>query len=184
MNRILSGALALLLIASPFTALAHGSGESTHTSAATSDKPAATTGPAITVGDIQIVGAFSRATLPNAPVGAGYLVITNAGTADDRLVSASSPVAGKTQLHAMKMEGDVMKMGELGDGVVIPAGSSVTFAPGGSHIMFMDLTQPLVEGTTFTVTLTFEKAGTVDVQLEVGAINADEAPCASTDHTE
>jgi periplasmic copper chaperone A len=117
-------------------------------------------------------------------VGAGYLVGTNTGTADDRLVSVSSDVAGMAQLHTMKMEGDVMKMSELGVGVVIPAGGSVTFAPGGNHIMFMELKQPLVEGTTFPATLAFEKAGTIDVRFEVGAINADEAPCASTDHAE
>jgi copper(I)-binding protein len=182
MNRILSGALALLLIACPITVFAHGSGEHAGMSAETSGEPV-DAGPAVTVGDLQISSAFSRATLPNAPVGAGYLVVTNTGTADDRLVSASSDIAGMTQFHTMKMEGDVMKMSELGEGVVIPAGGSVTFAPGGNHIMFMELKQPLVEGTTFPVTLTFEKAGTIEVRFEVGAINADQAPCAS-DHAE
>jgi periplasmic copper chaperone A len=179
MNRILSGALALLLLVSPITALAHESGEHADMSA----EPVAT-GPAVMLGDIEIAGAFSRATLPNAPVGAGYLVITNKGATDDRFVSASAAFAGETQLHTMTMEGDVMKMNELGDGIVIPAGGSVTFAPGGNHVMFMKLTQPLVEGTQIPVTLTFEKAGSIEVQLEVGAINADEAPCASAGHAE
>ncbi|MEQ1900059.1 MAG: copper chaperone PCu(A)C [Devosia sp.] len=128
---------------------------------------------AITLGDLEITGPFTRATLPNAPVGAGFMVITNHGSADDRLVSASSPVAGITQIHEMKMEGDLMKMAELPDGLVIPARQSVTLAPGGFHVMFMDLKQPIVEGTTIPVTLTFENAGSIEVQLAVGPIDAD-----------
>ncbi|MEO7222478.1 MAG: copper chaperone PCu(A)C [Devosia sp.] len=175
MNRILSGALALLLLASPVTALAHASGAATSTEA-----PAG--GPAVTIGDLEITGAFSRATLPNAPVGAGYLTITNTGTTDDSLVSVTSPVAGVTQIHKMKMEGDVMKMSGLGDGLVIPAGQSVTLAPGGLHIMFMELAEPLVEGSMVPLTMTFATAGTIEVQLAVGAINADEPSHDMTGH--
>ncbi len=126
-------------------------------------------GAAVTVGDLEISGAFTRATLPNAPVAGGYLTIANTGAEDDRLVAVSTPAAGMSQIHEMKMEGDVMKMNELPDGLVIPAGGSVSLAPGGYHLMFMDLRGPLVEGETVTVTLTFEKAGTVDVQLPVGS---------------
>lgn len=153
MNRILSGAIALLLMLSPISALAHE---------------------VFTLGTLEISDGFSRATLPNAPVGAGYLTITNKGTADDTLVSASSPVAGMTQIHEMKMEGDVMKMNEVAGGLIIPAGQSVVLAPGGLHIMFMDLKQALVEGSTIPVTLTFATGGTIEVQLAVGSINADE----------
>jgi copper(I)-binding protein len=153
MNRILSGALALVLTLSPIAAFAHD---------------------VVTLGALEISGAFSRATLPNAPVGAGYLTITNRGTADDTLVSATSPVAGVTQIHEMKMEGDVMKMNEVEGGLVIPAGQSVTLEPGGFHIMFMELKQAFVEGSMVPVTLTFANAGTVEVELMVGPINADE----------
>ena len=107
-------------------------------------------------------------------MGAGYITITNKGTADDTLVSAASPVAGMTQIHEMKMEGDVMKMNEVEGGLVIPAGQSVMLAPGGFHIMFMDLKEQLVEGSTVPVTLTFATAGTIEVKLVVGSINADE----------
>jgi len=127
-----------------------------------------------TIGDLTITGAFTRATLPNAPVGGAYLTITNSGTADDRLVSASTPAAGMTQIHEMKMDGDVMKMNELPDGLVIPAGQSVALEPGGYHLMLMQLTGPLVEGTKVPVTLTFEKAGTVEVEVDVGGIAAKE----------
>lgn len=168
MNRILSGALALLLLASPVTALAQDTDDHATT--------------VVIIGDLEITEAFSRATLPNAPVGAGYLTITNTGTTDDTLVSLTSPVAGVTQIHEMKMEGDVMKMTALGDGLVIPAGQSVTLAPGGFHLMFMDLKEPLVEGGKVPLTLTFATAGTIEVQLEIGAINADEAPCVGAEH--
>nr|WP_314262594.1 copper chaperone PCu(A)C [uncultured Devosia sp.] len=130
----------------------------------------------IHLGDIDISLPFSRATLPNAPVGGGFLTITNKGAEDDRLVSATSSVAGDTQIHEMAMEGDVMKMRELADGLVIPAGETVTLEPGGFHIMFMKLNQPFVEGETVTVTLTFEKAGTVEVPLPVQSPAADGAP--------
>ena len=125
-----------------------------------------------TIGDLTIAGAFTRATLPNAPVGGAYLTITNSGAADDRLVSASTPAAGMTQIHEMKMDGDVMKMNELPDGLVVPAGQTVKLEPGGYHLMLMKLTGPLVEGTKVPVTLTFEKAGTVEVEVEVGGIAA------------
>lgn len=153
MNRILSGAIALLLLLPPVAAIAHE---------------------VFTLGTLEISAGFTRATLPNAPVGAGYLTITNKGTADDTLVSASSPVAGMTQIHEMKMEGDVMKMNEIEGGIVVPAGQSVMLAPGGLHIMFMDLKEPLVEGAKVPVTLSFATAGTIEIELVVGSINAAE----------
>jgi uncharacterized protein YcnI/copper(I)-binding protein len=121
----------------------------------------------VTVGALEISGGFTRATLPNAPVGGGYVSITNKGGEADRLVSAASPVAGVTQIHEMKMEGDLMKMNEVPGGVEIPAGETVSLKPGGLHIMFMQLAQPLVEGTKVPLTLTFEKAGSVEVELSV-----------------
>jgi copper(I)-binding protein len=128
----------------------------------------------VTVGGLTISGAFARATLPNAPVGGGFLTIVNSGSEADRLIAAATPVAGEVQLHEMKMEGDVMKMAELANGIEIPAGATVTLAPGGLHLMFMQLKEPLVEGTKVPVTLTFEKAGTVEVEVEIGGIAAKE----------
>jgi copper(I)-binding protein len=163
MNHIVSGALALFLLTSPLSAIAHDTGTHTATRA---------DGPVVTLGDLQISGAFARATLPNAPVGAGYVTIVNTGTSDDRLVSASSPIAGVTQLHEMKMVNDIMQMNELPNGIVIPAGQTVTLEPGGLHIMLMNLNGPLKEGETFALTLTFEKAGTVEVQVPIGPFDA------------
>lgn len=124
------------------------------------------------IGTIVISGAFARATLPNAPVGGAYLTLTNSGTADDRLISASSPVAGHAELHEMAVENDVMRMRELPDGIPLPASETVVLKPGSLHVMLMDLKQPLVEGETAPVTLTFERAGAVEVELAVTGIAA------------
>jgi len=133
---------------------------------------ATTTAAEVTLGTLTLSGAFTRATLPNAPVGGGYVTITNTGSEDDRLTSATTPIAGEVQIHEMKLEGDIMKMAELADGLAIPAGETVTLAPGGFHLMFMQLNQALVEGTEVPVTLTFEKAGTVEIMLTVEGIAA------------
>lgn len=140
----------------------------THDAMPMAEGAAHTTAEAVTLGDLTIAGAFARATLPNAPVAGGFLTVTNNGTADDTLVSASAPIAGMTQVHEMAMDGDVMRMRELPDGLPIPAGETVTLEPGGYHLMFMDLTGPLTEGETVPVTLTFAQAGTVEVMLPVG----------------
>ena len=146
-----------------------GQGEHHHAAA-----PAATEA-AVTVGDIAISGAFTRATLPNAPVGGGFLTLVNSGGQDDVLISASADFAAEVQLHEMAMDGDVMKMRQLTGGIAVPAGETVTLAPGGLHIMFMGLKAPLVEGESVAVTLTFETAGTVTVDLPVLGTAADEA---------
>jgi Uncharacterized protein conserved in bacteria len=109
---------------------------------------------------------------PNAPAGGGFMTITNTGAEDDRLLSAASDAAAKVELHEMAMEGDVMKMRPMADGIVIPAGETVTLEPGGLHVMFMGLSAPFIEGETVTVTLTFEKAGAVEVELPVGGVSA------------
>jgi hypothetical protein len=136
----------------------------------------------VVLGELEISGGFARATLPNAPVAGGFLSIVNTGAVDDRLVSATTTVSGVTQIHEMKMEGDVMKMAELPDGLPIPAGETVTLQPGGFHLMFMELKEPLVEGTRVPVTLTFEKAGTVEIMLDVGGIGAKVAPMPMMQH--
>lgn len=124
------------------------------------------------VGKLEIHHPNSPATLPGAPVGAGFLTIVNTGKEDDRLVSITSSIAGDTQMHEMAMEGDVMKMRQLKDGIPIPAGAKVELKRGGLHVMFMQLKEPLKEGEMVKATLAFEKAGTVDVEFKVEAANA------------
>ena len=121
------------------------------------------------LGDLSITMPMARATPPNAPVAGGFLTVTNTGESDDRLVAASSNVAGRIEIHEMAMDGDVMKMRELADGLPIPAGETVVLQPGGFHLMFMELKEPLVEGETVNVTLVFEQAGEIEVTLMIGS---------------
>lgn len=123
---------------------------------------------AVTAGDLELTAGFTKAMLPGQPVGGGFITITNKGGEADKLVSATSAQAGEVQLHEMAMEGDVMKMRQLNDGIAIPAGETVELKPGGLHLMFYKVAEPFKEGATVNVTLTFEKAGAVDVVLPVG----------------
>ncbi len=118
------------------------------------------------VGQISVEGAFTRAMLPNQPVGGGFVTIRNAGGAD-RLISATSPASEIVELHEMAMEGDVMKMRKLENGIEVPAGETVELKPGGLHLMFMQVKTPFKEGDSVPVTLTFEKAGSIDVIFPV-----------------
>ena len=121
----------------------------------------------VVLGDLTLSAAYTRAMLPGQPVGGGFITIANSGASDDVLVSASSPTSGEVQLHEMAMEGDVMRMRQLAGGISVPAGSTVELKPGGLHLMFMQVKEPFVEGATVPLTLTFEKAGAVDVTLPV-----------------
>ena len=119
------------------------------------------------VGDLRLKSPFARATLPNQPVAGAFLMITNTGAEDDVLVGVSSPVSERGEVHEMAMDGDTMTMRELADGLVIPAGETVELKPGGFHLMFMELKQPLVEGETVDVSLEFQKAGTVTIPFAI-----------------
>ena len=129
-------------------------------------------------GPIGIENAWTRATAAAQSVGGGFMTIVNAGKADDRLVSASSPVAAEVQIHDMKMEEGVMRMRQLTGGLGVPAGARVELKPRSLHLMFMQLKAPLVAGQTVPVTLQFEKAGSVAVQFRVEAMGAS-APTAT-----
>lgn len=126
----------------------------------------------IRVGDLLIEHPWARQSPMKADVAAGFMVITNEGTEDDRLVKVTADISKNVQLHDMKMDGDVMKMVELPDGIVIPAGSTVTLKPRSLHVMFMDVAKQPIEHEVFNGTLVFEKAGTVPVNFEVMAPTA------------
>ena len=118
-------------------------------------------------GDLTIAHPWSRATLPGAKVAAGYLTIKNNGSTPDRLIAVSAEIAGKGEIHEMTVKDGVMNMRPIAGGIEIPAGGEVKLEPGAYHIMFMDLKAPAVEGVKFPGTLTFEKAGTVNVEFAV-----------------
>jgi copper(I)-binding protein len=132
----------------------------------------------VTAGFLQIATPWLRATPGGAKVAGGYLSITNKGSEPDRLVSAAIPVAVRGEIHEMSMDNGTMRMRELAGGLEIKAGETVELKPGGFHIMFQDLTEPLKQGDTVEGTLTFAKAGKVPVTFKVGGL-ADTAPPAS-----
>ena len=124
------------------------------------------------LGTLEIIEPWTRATPATAPSGGGYLTITNKGTAADRLIAVRSPTAGKVELHEMKMEGNIMRMRELEKGIEIPPGGTVELKPGGFHIMFLGLKSPFEKDAKVPATLVFEKAGNVDVELQVAPLGA------------
>jgi copper(I)-binding protein len=124
------------------------------------------------LGALEIGYPWARATPPTAPAGGGYLTIKNAGTAPDRLVEVRSPAAAAAQIHEMKMEGNVMRMRELAGGLEITPGATVALAPGGLHLMLMGLKAPFKQGEKVPLTLVFEKAGSIDIELTVVAMGA------------
>ncbi len=123
------------------------------------------------VGSIGIEHPWSRATPPGARTGAGYFVLTNTGSADDKLVSASSPAAEKVEVHEMSIKDGIMNMRRV-DVLTIPAGGTASLSPGGYHLMLMGLKAPFKEGQMIPVTLTFEKGGPVEVELQVDKMGA------------
>lgn len=119
----------------------------------------------IRIGTLVIHHPWARQSPMGADVAAGFMTITNTGATDDRLVRATADICARVQIHTMKMD-------ELPDGLVIPAGAVVELKPRSLHIVFMGLNSPVSEGESFDGTLTFEKAGTVSVDYEVMAPNA------------
>ena len=119
------------------------------------------------LGNLEIIHPHARATPPGAPVSGGFMVIKNTGTEPDRLIGGSADFSETFQVHEMKMDGDVMKMREIEGGLEIPAGGEVELVPGGYHVMFIGLKEPMVEGNKHKVTLTFEKAGSIEVEFDV-----------------
>jgi len=120
---------------------------------------------------VEIKDIWARATAGASKISAAYATLSNKGSTEDRLVSASTPVAGTVELHTMTMDGDIMRMRQI-PSIDVKSGASVELKPGGLHIMLLDLKAPLKEGQKFPLTLTFEKAGTETVDVEVKSIGA------------
>jgi copper(I)-binding protein len=123
-----------------------------------------------TAGDMRIALPWTRAAGANAN-GAGFMALHNAGTQPDRLLSAASPAARVVELHTHIREGDVMRMRPVQD-IPVPAGATVELRPGGLHIMLVGLAAPLRQGERVPLTLRFERAGEVQVELVVQAAGA------------
>jgi copper(I)-binding protein len=134
-------------------------------------------------GDLTIGHPWSRATPGGAKVGGGYLTITNKGSAPDRLVGATAAaVSDHVEIHEMAFKDGVMTMRPQPNGVTIEPGKTVAFSPGSYHLMLMGLKAPLKEGDRVKAELTFEKAGKVEVTINVEGMGA-RHPAAAEDHS-
>ena len=131
------------------------------------------------VGELDIAHPWSQELPPNAPTVAAYFVIHNAGNTADRLLSVETPIAEKAELHESVMQGDMMKMQRV-PSVEIAPGGTATFAPMGYHVMMFGLKDRslLQDGKHFPLTLHFEKAGAVPVEVNVQKV----APADSMEH--
>jgi copper(I)-binding protein len=114
---------------------------------------------------VEVKDPWVRAAVPGQTGTGAFMKITAKNGA--RLVSASSPVAGVTEVHEMKMEGNVMKMRALEGGLELPAGKTVELKPGGYHVMLMDLKGPLARDSTVPLTLVFKDAKGVESRIEL-----------------
>ena len=126
------------------------------------------------VGELKIDHPWSRATPGAITTGAVYLIVTAQGDTPDRLIAVETPRAAKAELHTMTMDGDVMRMRQI-SAIEVNPGEPAVLKPGGLHIMLIGLTAPMREKERFPLTLTFEKAGKVEVQIAVEAAGARDA---------
>ena len=125
-------------------------------------------GPAFADGTMSVENAYARSSGMGAISGAAFMVLTNTGAEDDRLVAARADVAERVEIHThIEDANGVMRMVEVEDGIAVAAGESHALKRGGDHIMFMGLKAPFVDGETFPVTLVFERAGEVVVDITV-----------------
>ena len=123
----------------------------------------------IQVGDLTVTHPKARPNLPNRPT-AAYMVISNDGELADRLISVSSPDFDVVEIHTVMKHGDVMRMMPV-DGIDVPPGVGAVLEPGGHHLMLFDGTKAFKKGEEFTLELTFEHAGTVEVTVMVEKIS-------------
>jgi copper(I)-binding protein len=121
---------------------------------------------AAAVAQVKVEGAWARPTVAGQQGGGGFLTLTS--PVADRLLGGSTPVAERFELHSMTMQGDVMQMRQV-PAIELPAGRAVKLEPGGLHLMFIGLKQPLAAGSKLPVTLRFEKAGELTVEFDVAA---------------
>jgi periplasmic copper chaperone A len=115
---------------------------------------------------VSIEGAWARATPPNAKLAAGYLTVVNAGAAD-RLLGASSPAAERVEMHVTLKDGDILRMRQVKD-FEVPANGRLELKPAGGHLMFVGIKWPFRDGEKVPVTLRFERAGELKVELAIG----------------
>jgi copper(I)-binding protein len=126
-------------------------------------------------GTLEIDTPWARASVGTTRPSAAYVTIRNTGDRPDRLIEVTTPVAGHAETHAMAHEGGMMKMRPAGP-LEIPPGGELSLAPGGLHIMLRELKEPLDQGASLPLTLVFETAGEVTVEVPIAPIGAAAPP--------
>ncbi len=135
----------------------------------------------VLAGDMEVSGAFLRASPKVANAGAGFLTVKNATGQDDRLIGAQADISKIVELHTHVRDGDIMRMRPV-EAIALPAGATAELKPGGDHVMFINLSKPLEEGQKIPVTLVFEKAGRKTVEMPVLSVGAMAAPAGAMKH--
>lgn len=128
------------------------------------------------IGGLKIDHPWARPAVSGAVTGAGYLILTNTGKTADRLTGGTTPVASTLEIHEMSMTDGVMRMRPLANGLSIAPGQVVELKPGSYHIMLIGLKRPLNLGDKVPVTLRFEKAGSLKLDLVVQAPSGSSMP--------
>jgi len=139
---------------------------------AAGDAPTKTADAPIKAGSLEISHVWLREPPPAAKVAGGYLSIRNTGSAPDRLVAAETPRAARVELHEMSVTDGIMRMRPITDGIAVPPGGEVRLAPGGQHLMLIGPQGGFQQGASVPLTLVFERAGRVAVELAVDAPGA------------
>jgi copper(I)-binding protein len=171
MTKVLASAVALLVLAACTPPAASPPASEAPTSGA--------------VSQLVVSDGFTRETPQGAPAAGGFITIRNDAPAADRLISAASPRAGRVELHDMSMENGIMQMRPV-ESIEIAPGATVSLAPGGLHMMLLDLPSAFAPGEMIPITLTFEQAGVIETALTVQPLNpaAGAAPAAEAhDHS-
>ena len=131
--------------------------------------PAAASSSNYTLGGIEIGSPWARASAHATGDGGGFFTLANKGVVPDRLIAASSPAAERVEIHAIKVEGGDLRMRQRENGLALPPGTTLTLKPRGYHLLLVGLKTPLEQGARAAVTLTFEHAGSIDIELVAAA---------------
>lgn len=116
--------------------------------------------------DLEVLDPWARASAGRTETAAAFLTVRNSSDRADRLVAAQTDIAQTSELHTHLHEDGIMRMRQV-DSIDLPAKETIELAPGGDHVMLFQLETPLQQGQSFPLSLTFEKAGTIQVEVKV-----------------
>jgi hypothetical protein len=134
-------------------------------------------------GQVNVDHPWSRPTPPGTPMGVGYMTISNSGSSDITLIGAATPRAGNVSIHETRMHDGVMRMAPVKGGLPIPAGATVELKPHSFHLMLEKLKSPLGEGESIPLTLSFDGAEDMQIELTVKPLDGGMMKKQDMDHS-